>query len=89
MNRGAWPATVHWVAEELDTTERLNKMITEQFCDWIKKHAAGNSLVIQWLGHCVFTVFSEPKALVRSLVRELRPHRLWGGCANQPNIIII
>ena len=56
MDRGAWRATVHGVAKELDVTERLNnKMITEQFCDWIKKHVAGNSLVIQWLGHCVFS----------------------------------
>ena len=39
-----------------DTTERINnEMITEQFCDRIKNHVAGNSLVVQWLGHGVFS----------------------------------
>ena len=56
MDRGALRATVHWVAKELDTTERINnEMITEQFCDRIKNHVAGNSLVVQWLGHGVFS----------------------------------
>ena len=27
MDRGAWPATVHGVARELDTTQRLNNVL--------------------------------------------------------------
>ena len=46
MDRGAWRATVHGVAKELDRTERLSNQKYEVFNpDWL----AGNHLEVVWV----------------------------------------
>ena len=50
----------------------------------LKRLNLGNSLAVQWLGLCAYTA----RALVRSLVTELRSHKLCSAAKNKVNFTL-
>ena len=80
MDRGAWWATVHGVAEELEITWRLNnnnkKYASTVYKILFKTSFIGTSLVVQWLRLCSSNAGDVSLILGWGIKM---PCALWGG----------